>query len=110
MFKVNIKKILFLGIALVTILGIILLNYSSKNRSGFALDSKLTNGDYVIVFNPNVRADTFLLDKKTGKIWRLTQYSDLDGEPVAWQYMERIDDTKGFVDFLSWNSFKKKNR
>jgi hypothetical protein len=30
------------------------------------------NGRYVMYMNPNVRADQFVLDTQTGKIWQMT--------------------------------------
>jgi hypothetical protein len=50
-----------------------------------------TCGRFQIFFNPNVRADTFLVDTQTGKVWRMTNYTDVPGSPTIWQYMERID-------------------
>jgi hypothetical protein len=41
--------------------------------------------------NPQSRADTFLLDTATGRVWQLVQYSDLKDTPPAWQLMKRID-------------------
>src|SRR5271157_3283094 len=40
--------------------------------SPVASDTTLRPGRYQIVFNPNVRADTFLLDTQVGKVWQLT--------------------------------------
>lgn len=49
-------------------------------------------GRFQIIFNPSgVRADTFLLDTQTGKIWRPTKYTDLRGEPTVWVYEDRLD-------------------
>jgi hypothetical protein len=48
-------------------------------------------GRYQIVINPQARADTFLLDTATGRVWQLVQYSDLKDTPPAWQLMKRID-------------------
>lgn len=49
------------------------------------------NGRYQIVINTSIRADTFLLDTQTGRVWQLTQYSFLKGNPTAWAYMDRLD-------------------
>jgi hypothetical protein len=58
-------------------------------------------GRYELVINPNVRADTFLLDTETGKIWVNTEYTDLVGSPSAWTYQDRVDDDQ---QLLSWAS------
>jgi hypothetical protein len=54
----------------------------------------IQNGRFQIFFNPNVRADTFLLDTQTGKVWQLTKFTNLIGDPTVWNRMERIDDDK----------------
>jgi hypothetical protein len=60
----------------------------------------LQNGRFQIFFNPNARADTFLLDTQTGKVWRLTQITDVIGDPTVWDRMERLDDDKQAYQFL----------
>jgi hypothetical protein len=57
-------------------------------------------GRYQIVFNPNVRADTFLLDTQTGQTWVQTQISDAAGAPTIWLFRERIDSD---ADFVGWS-------
>lgn len=49
-------------------------------------------GRFQIVLNPSVRADTFLLDTETGRVWRLVKYTDLKDQPEAWEFMDRLDD------------------
>jgi hypothetical protein len=46
---------------------------------------------FQIVFNPNVRADTFLIDTQKGKVWQVIKYTDLEDQPTVWQPMEIID-------------------
>lgn len=50
------------------------------------------SGRFQIIMNPHVRADTFLLDTQTGRIWQRAQYSELNGDPDAWVIMDRLDD------------------
>jgi hypothetical protein len=57
-------------------------------------------GRYQIIFNPNVRADTFLLDTQTGQTWIQTQISDAAGAPTIWLFRERIDND---ADFVGWS-------
>lgn len=65
-------------------------------------------GRYQIVFSPNVRADTFLLDTQKGRVWQMTKFSDLPGEPTAWNEMDVIDSTGEvgikFSEFLQQNA------
>jgi hypothetical protein len=46
---------------------------------------------YQLFANPSARADTFLLDTQTGKLWCHTAISDAVGEPTAWLPEERFD-------------------
>jgi hypothetical protein len=38
-----------------------------------------------------MRADTYLLDTATGETWRMTQFTDLKGNPTVWDKVGRID-------------------
>ena len=60
---------------------------------------------YQIVFNPNVRADTFMLDTQKGRIWQMTQITDVPGQPSAWVDMDIID-SQGEIG-MSYSDFKK---
>lgn len=61
----------------------------------FAQQSERVQNDrFQIFFAPRARADTFLLDKQTGKVWQLTKLTDIEGEPLVWNRMDRIDDNK----------------
>jgi hypothetical protein len=40
-------------------------------------------GRYQIVFSSHARADTFLLDTQTGKIWARTSFTFLGGRPAS---------------------------
>lgn len=62
---------------------------------------------YQIVFNPNVRADTFLLDNENGKVWQLTKFTDVIGEPTVWVPLDVIEGSSG--DRISWQDFFKNN-
>lgn len=48
---------------------------------------------YQIVFSPHVRADTFLLDTQKGRVWVMVKFSDIAGEPSAFDEVEVIDNT-----------------
>ncbi len=66
---------------------------------GFILNEPRTatsspqNGRYVIVFSPLVPQDKFLLDTQKGKVWQLTKYPDLVGEPTVWEDMGITDNS-----------------
>jgi hypothetical protein len=56
-------------------------------------------GRYQIVINPNVRADTILLDTQTGQTWTQTQITDVAGAPTVWMYRDRLDNDLAFVNW-----------
>jgi len=56
-------------------------------------------GRYQIFFSPNVRADTFLVDTQTGKIWRMQQFTDVPGQPTVWAPEKKFDTDE---DFNAW--------
>jgi hypothetical protein len=58
---------------------------------GTAQESETENGRFTIVVSPHARADTFLVDTASGKVWQLVKYTDLAGEPTVWDYMARVD-------------------
>jgi len=55
-------------------------------------------GRFQIVTNAR---DTFLLDTATGNVWRLTQYSDFNKDPLAWAPMFRLDKPSDTSPLLS---------
>lgn len=57
-------------------------------------------GRYQIVFNPSVRADTFMIDTATGRVWQRTNFPSLNGEPDAWNLMVRLDSPSDREAFL----------
>lgn len=63
-------------------------------------------GRYVVTFSPFARADTFLVDTQTGKVWQLTKFSDLQGEPLVFKNLDRIDSDSQFEQWLKTQRFK----
>lgn len=63
-------------------------------------------GRFVITFSPFARADTFLLDTQTGKVWHLTKYTDVEGEPLIWKIMERVDSEAQLLQWFRSQSSK----
>lgn len=55
-----------------------------------------TNGRYVIIMNSIVRADQYLLDTKTGKVWQKTV--DNNGD-IYWK-ATRYDNSDGTTKFI----------
>jgi len=61
---------------------------------------------YQIFINPNVRADTFLLDTWTGRVWLRTTYTDLNDEPDVWRLQPRIDNDQDLAALVAKHGFK----
>lgn len=57
-------------------------------------------GRFVITFSPFARADTFLLDTQTGKVWQLTRFTDIQGDPLVFKNLDRIDSEAQFDVWL----------
>lgn len=78
----------------------------AKGPQLFAAQSS-SNGKYQIFFSPHVRADTFLLDTETGKIWVLNKIEIMEDEPLVWRYVDRIDNIAQLIQFASRHKIKK---
>ena len=50
-----------------------------------------SSGRYQIVFSPHLRADTYLIDTQKGRVWQLTQFTDLPSKPTAWIETDIVD-------------------
>lgn len=69
---------------------------AQDNRAASIISAQL--GRYQIMTNAR---DTFLLDTVTGNVWRLTQYSDFNKDPLAWAPMFRLDKPSDTSPLLS---------
>lgn len=58
---------------------------------------------YQIVFNPGVRADTFMIDTQKGKVWQMAKITDVESQPTVWQPMTVIDSDGGIG--ITWKQF-----
>ena len=94
------SKIAFTIIALLTPLALVAQEKAPERR---APDQY---GRYVVTFSPFARADTFLIDTLTGKAWQLTRYGDLQGEPIVFKNLERIDSEIQFDLWLKTQRLK----
>jgi hypothetical protein len=58
-------------------------------------------GKYQLFFSPHARADVYLVDTETGRIWKpitITNAKDsnLKSAPEVWVYQERVDSERDF--------------
>lgn len=54
------------------------------------LQTAANGGRFQIVMSAVTARNTFLLDTQTGKVWQLTQFSDLEDDPTAWMIQTRV--------------------
>lgn len=73
-----------------------------------AIKTDITPGAprYQLFVNPNVRADTFLLDTATGRIWLRTTYTDIVGDPDVWVVQQRIDSDEELAAWVEKHTTK----
>jgi hypothetical protein len=63
-------------------------------------------GKYQLFFSPHARADVYLVDTETGKIWKpitITNAKDtnLQSPPEVWVYQERVDSERDFDNWMA---------
>lgn len=58
-------------------------------------------GQYQIVMRDGVRADTFLLDTHTGRVWKPFTFTSIKGEPEVWILQQRLDSEEASI---SWET------
>jgi hypothetical protein len=61
---------------------------------------------FQIFINPNVRADTFLLDTETGRVWSPVTYTNLENAPQVWQIHDRVDNQSELYDWIEQHRAK----
>lgn len=55
---------------------------------------ELSHGRYQILFGPFARADVYLLDTETGKVWHPVTFTDVAEQPEVWMPQEKIDNNQ----------------
>jgi hypothetical protein len=63
-------------------------------------------GRYQIFMHPQFGGDQYLLDTATGQVWQLVKFGSLEGEPIAWRPMVKLDDEAQLRAFYSANRLK----
>ena len=63
-------------------------------------------GRYQIFFSPLARADVYLVDTATGRIWRPMNISNAEqpgvsGDPQVWMFQERVDNSEQLAEWFS---------
>jgi hypothetical protein len=55
------------------------------------------NGRYQIIFSPLARADVYLLDTETGKVWHPVTITNVKGDPEIWLPEDRMDSQEAYA-------------
>jgi hypothetical protein len=79
-----------------------------KNPTPNSSAGNHTVGRYQIFFGPHARADQYLVDTETGRVWQKVEYPDLKGEPEVWMPLTRIDSDLEFNEWLKTQQSKPK--
>ncbi len=88
------------------ILVIIVMSFASLSNVFAESSMTVQNARFQIFFSPFVRADTFLVDTQTGKVWELIKFTDIQGEPRVWTRMYRLDDDEQLHQFILQHGVK----
>lgn len=96
---------LILAGAVLVLLAVVALGLRAQQAMA-PVQSSSPNGRYQIIINPNVRADTFLLDTQTGRIWIPAREVDYQGEPRVWEPEVRADNQAELSAFLRTQKLK----
>ena len=59
------------------------------------------HGRYQIVISPFTERNTYLLDTETGAVWQLQALATLNGEPLVWNLMPRVDNDDDMARIVS---------
>jgi hypothetical protein len=78
-----------------------------KKVSDFWPSGQNDEGRFRIFFSPHARSDTYLVDTQSGKVWQLTQFTGLNGEPTAWSPMPHLDNAEDQAAFVRAHGAKR---
>jgi hypothetical protein len=108
------KKLSVVAVVLVVVMGAIAQTarspQSAKQPSAVsAAPSQSHVGKYQLFFSPLARADVYLVDTETGKIWKpitITNATDtnLKSAPEVWVYQERVDSERDFAIWMAMHA------
>ena len=85
----------------------ILFLYMNLSIASQCVESEV--GRYKIYFNPQTGLLMYLLDTKTGRIWRNTIVSEVEGSPTVWLPEIRIDSEKHLKNWLESQNLIEEN-
>jgi len=90
----------FAVFAVAVVATLLLIGGSSAEDQKRIVQNPLPQGRYVIYFGPFARADVYLLDTQTGKVWKPVTYTNIVGQPEVWVAKDRIDDQQQSKEWI----------
>jgi hypothetical protein len=102
------RRTLLCAVLVATLAGVFYISRSPAQGISLAPDpSKSTEpkqpGRYQIFMHPQFRGDQYLLDTATGQVWQLVKFGSLEGEPIAWRPMVKLDNEADIRSFYAAN-------
>lgn len=87
--------------AVLAIVGLLFMSRSPAQELTLDPPKQQQLGRYQIMMHPTFRGDQYLLDTVTGQIWQLTKFGSLQGEPLAWMPMTKINTDAEYRAFIT---------
>ena len=103
---ITLGKGMFLAV-LVCVFASFLLSQSRQDTMRQEKQSFVGPGRYQVVFSPNARADTFMIDTESGKTWQFVTFTDIEGDPHVWKPVVRVDSDSDLSAWVSRQTLKK---
>jgi hypothetical protein len=75
------------------------LGFAQESKHPIKTDVQPGAARYQLFVNPNVRADTFMIDTWTGKVWVHATFTDIMGDPDVWVAQDRVDNDVQMADW-----------
>ncbi len=103
-----VKKLAFGIIAILTVVssGLSQTTRPQTPRPAQSARQGMEPGRYQIFFSPVARADVYLVDTATGRIWRPINITNaeqpgLSGSPQVWMFQDRLDNHEQLAEWFS---------
>lgn len=100
------KRSFAVGLAVIAFA--VALGSQTQSRTISLTNSASKDARYQIFFSPFARADVYLLDTQTGKIWHPVTYTNVTGDPEVWVPETRVDSQQQLNEWMATQTFKAK--
>lgn len=89
------------GFIMAAILSILVEPVGAQELPKTASPALQSHGRYQIVISPFTERDTYLLDTETGTVWQLQPFDSLNGDPLVWNLMPRVNNDDDMARIVS---------